>query len=69
MTVSDFVTVSCFCNVELSYEKSEYQHEDYVLVLCGDTNKSVYKLFEKAVIKEIYPTDDGNVALTVFFPQ
>ncbi len=69
MTVSEFINVNYFCNVELSYEKSEYEHEDYNLVLCGDTNKPVYKRFGNAVVKEIYPTDGGNVALTVFFPQ
>lgn len=69
MTVSDFIEVSCFCNVELNYEKAESNYEDYCLILCGDKNKPVYERLKNAVIKEIYPTDDGNVALTVFFPQ
>ena len=69
MKVSDFIKVSCFCNVQLNYEKSECNYEDYCLILCGDKNKPVYERFKDTVIKEIYPTDDGNVALTVFFPQ
>lgn len=65
MTVNEFLQVSCFCNVDLTFKKNEYESEDYSLMLCGDKNTPVYEQFKNFVITEIYPTDDGNVALTV----
>ena len=78
MTVAEFYAVSSYCNVEIDFshvvalcvvascvdDLDELPEKEF-LVCQGTLNKKLFKYLKDWKIVEIYPTDDGNIGITV----
>lgn len=65
MDLEDFYLVCYFCNVSVVLEEEDRVIEETDLITRGELNKIFYKNHKDAIVRSIYPTDNG-IGLTIY---